>query len=155
MTFRKPYSPHVRQHSITSPGVSLTRGEFRDICDINYIARKLTTDNVIPVPMTVTPAPREPSFGDFSEGTSFESLQQKNLAASRLFDNLPADVRSRFSNSEHFVASLSDPNVLDFLVERGVLSAPPASAPSPVGGTPTPVAVPPVSPAPLVSPENK
>lgn len=132
MKFRKNYESFPRKaQTVIDKDDSLglpcvIRREFRDICDINHICKKLAQDNILPVPLTVgsSATPRPPMYGDFSNGGDFQNLQDRQLAADSYFQSLPDDVRSRFGSSVQFFDSLNDPNIMQFLVERGVMAAP-------------------------------
>lgn len=83
---------------------SRTKPEFWKDVNINFIMKKYRKTGILGSPLDY----REGMYGDFSSGEDFADRARKVVRMEALFMDLPAHVRSRFSN---------DPALLvDFLV---------------------------------------
>lgn len=82
---------------------SLTAQEFVEESDINYIANRFMRTGEIKV------VPNMPTSGDFSGIFDFQSAMNLVVEAKRQFMDLPAKIRSRFSNDPaQLIAFLED-----------------------------------------------
>lgn len=124
-------------------GVSRTRQEFKDECNINVIMKKYERTGVISHVSN-----RQPRYVDFGDGVpDFHSAMNMMVEAEAAFMTLPAVVRKRFENDPAaFVEFASDEKNLGQLREWG-LAAPekPAAAPVRVEVVSAPAVPPPAS----------
>ena len=74
---------------------TMTCQEFKDECDINNIVKK-PNYGINPL----NPPTRVPSFGDFTDERlkDYQAAQNVIVEAAQLFEQLPSQVRERFSN---------------------------------------------------------
>lgn len=72
---------------------SLTKQSFKDSCDVNNIVKRWTDTGIV-AHTSISKA----SFGDFSSSDDYFSALNKVSAVDDLFFDLPAVVRSHFSN---------------------------------------------------------
>lgn len=75
---------------------SKTQQSFADEVDINTIVARALKTGLLGDPSSI--ASRQAIFGDFSEIGSYQESLNKVIAAQNAFNELPADVRSRFNN---------------------------------------------------------
>lgn len=118
--------PHERVRTEVS-GMSRTRQEFKDECNINVIMKKYEKTGVISHTSN-----RQPRYVDFGDGVpDFHTAMNMMVAAESAFMTLPAVVRKRFENDPAaFVEYASDEKNLDQLREWGLAApAKPAEAP--------------------------
>lgn len=119
------YRKHAR---VDAPigGVSRTRQEFKQECDINTIMKQHDRVGV------VTHVNRSsPQYMDFSEVPDFQSAMQMMAVATERFMHLPATVRKRFGNdAAEFVKFAEQESNLPQLEEWGLVApAEPDEAP--------------------------
>lgn len=100
------------RRTICNDEPSLTIQSAADECDINRMIdrynRTGSFHGLISQPSAA------PSFGDFSDASSYHEAQNKILAADSAFASLPAAVRDRFRNNPAELFSfLEDRNNLD------------------------------------------
>ena len=118
----------------TKPGMA--KQSFRDECDINNILRKFNVTGKLPIGSV------QPTYGDFSGVTDYQSALNAVMEAQDSFLALPAKIRSRFDNDPAlFVEFASDEANKDEMKALGLLREETASAvvlsPSePVSGEP-------------------
>lgn len=110
-------------------GDSLTLQSDRTNADINNLVRR----GIVP------PDPNQLMFGDFADGSDFESVQQAIANAKSAFMELPSDVRDRFANNPaKLIDFVNDPNNAVEAANMGLinpLSPPEASEPEPAKGS--------------------
>lgn len=100
------------RRTICNDEPSLTIQSAADECDINRMIdrynRTGSYHGLISQPSAA------PSFGDFSDVSSYHEAQNKILAADSAFAALPAAVRDRFRNNPaELISFLEDPNNFD------------------------------------------
>ena len=135
MLFRHAYSESVRSSDIECNDPSLAQQGFKDDTDINVLLERFKVTGQMPQSVVL------PTYGDFSGVVDFRTANDAINRARNAFMDLPADVRSRFSNDPQiFLEFCSNPDNKDELV-RLKLANPPVSSVSGVsGGTPPDVA---------------
>jgi len=120
--YRFKRSAFIRHPRMTQDddGVSNTRQEFRDECDINVLMKKYEKSGLLPTNAG------SPQYGDFGNLPDFMEAQNTIAKANEAFALLPASVRLRFGNDPaEFVDFASDPDNLSDMRRWGL--APPAS----------------------------
>lgn len=137
-------------HLVMPVGPSMTRQEFAEECDINFVMAKYQRDGILPPPPN-----REPMYVDFTSMPS-DLLGTMKIVhdAEAAFMSLPAKVRREFENDPfEFAEFAAEPGNLDQLREWGLappvaveafVPVPPYAPPDDPKGRP---AVPPVAPA--------
>lgn len=106
---------------ISFPEPSLTQQHFKDDADINTIMRRYEKTGLLVDP-TVNPT-RKPFFGDYADSTSFHEAQTLIARNLELFDELPAEIRRRFSDSpEKLIEFVEDPNNFEEGVSLGLFT---------------------------------
>lgn len=76
------------------PGVSRTKQEFKDECDVNNIIRRFHKENLVR-----HLARGVPRYLDVSEIGDFRTAVDQVRAATEFFEGLPAKVRAKFENN--------------------------------------------------------
>lgn len=124
---RSAYIPHER---VTldfdgDAGISMTRQEFQDECDVNILMAKYEKQGLPFGPNSM----REPMYYDFTiMPTDLQSAMNIMMDAEEAFMSLPAKARLEFGNDPvQFVEFASKSSSLDKMREWGL--APPAPAP--------------------------
>lgn len=139
---------------IDADGVVLTREEYRAGLGKGRVRQVLTgfepsivdesklaeTDLNVLVRRWMAGAPQPEfvpgQFGDVSEMTSFQEVQDTLIEVRSAFMQLPPDVRERFANDPvRFADAVVDPSRREELVQLG-LFAPPAESPEAAAGAP-------------------
>lgn len=137
-------------------GPSLTKQEYAEESDINFIINQYETTGIAPA----GPG-REPIFGDFTDPTLTDYQQALNTVqgARELFERVPAKVRERFHNDPaELIAFVQDDRNIDEAFQLGLLrpdyvspsrppdfvapASGPAAATDPSRATPPPNAAP-------------
>lgn len=109
-------------------GISLTKQEFRDDCDINLIYQKYAKTGLMNNVTT-----KMPMQGDFSNITDFQSAYEIVVTAEDAFMNLSSKVRTRFNNDPgQFLDFIFDTANRDEAIKLGLIDIvdkknPPAS----------------------------
>lgn len=107
--FRLPFDGLQSHYSTLSGlecGEGLTHQSFKDECDINIIIKRLDLSGFLH-----ERGGRVPQFLDVSQVPDYHSALNQVIYAQSLFDDLPADLRTRFRNDPgEFVAFCSDPS---------------------------------------------
>jgi len=141
---RNPYNYDLKEASDASgldcsvDGPGRTKQSFAEEADINTLIRRFGIDG--PFPSGV----RMPSFGDFSNVTSYQDALHVLRSAEQSFMALPAHVRSRFGNNPSaFVEFCDDPSNRAEALKMGLVEAP---LPSPAAAAPAPVPAAPAAP---------
>lgn len=100
-------------HGLKCLDKSLTREEFAEECNINWIADRYKLTELDPaiwqsaLPTVVTP----PSYGDFTGVFDFQAQQNAVREALEGFMTLPAKLRARFDNNpQRLIDFLADPD---------------------------------------------
>lgn len=97
MKFSTKYDRKISSISFDAES-SKTVQDMKRNCDINYIVQQYVTTGTLPS-MGRTPfMKREPLFGDFSDVTDFQAMQNTLKARESAFASLPARVRAKFKN---------------------------------------------------------
>lgn len=106
----------------------------KDNCDINVIIARFQKTGILPdIKGRVASV-----FGDISNVPDFHEAQTIVAKAGQLFMELPADVRSRFSNDPgQFLSFVGDPKNADALVEMGLATKPVSVPVAPVNDATT------------------
>lgn len=128
--FRTSYGPKLQitidaSASDDSPGAIQS---FKEECDINNIMLDVVRQGT-----TEWLSRREGTYEDVT-GIDFQSAMDTVIRAQEAFDDLPADLRDRFSNDpERFLNFVHDPKSADELLRLGLRNPPP---PPPAADTP-------------------
>lgn len=123
--FRKPYDPQVR-HPQANYGVSLTKQQFKQECDINYILRKYQKTGLID-----HVARYQGNYSDISDVPSYQDALNTVLEANLAFSTLPSSLRKRFSNDpEQFLSFVADPANAEELYSLGLATKPLTPSPT-------------------------
>lgn len=133
-------SNQARTH-ITGP--LITRQEFKEESDINFMLKRFGVAAKMPRPLT------PPEWGDFTAVNDFEDAMHQLTEAQQNFMTLPAELRDRFDNDPHdFLEFVQDDQNYDEAAELGLVPRPepqPQTAPEATqspptahGGTPEP-----------------
>lgn len=97
-------------------GVSRTKQEFRDECDLNTMMVKYRDTGLLP-------AGREPQYGDFTGVEDFQEAQNLLLATREQFNSLPSAQRDKFKNDPvEFLKFVQDKGNIPAMRELGMLS---------------------------------
>lgn len=133
----RSFAPAVRRRVISeTPGLSRTRQEFRDECDINRILASYQRTGALQ-----HFAKYSGSYGDFT-ACDYQTAQNLILRARQLFDELPSSVKREVSTPEGFLAFVQNPANADKMAALGLTNAPatpvapppPNAPPAPSGG---------------------
>ena len=138
---RTPYNYDVDKVSdetgLSCPELTLAQQNFKDECDINHIVRQFGLTGELPG------KPLSPQYGDFTGVLDYHSAVNAVLAVQDDFMELPAQLRSRFSNDPaELIDFLSNEENREEAIKLGLIAAKPISEPSetPVGETKSPEA---------------
>lgn len=105
--------------SISFPSPGLTKQSFKDECDINTIMGRYLRTGILPE----TVQQIEGQFLDVSD-VDFRSSMELVADAWSMFNELPSNIRSRFSNDPgEFLAFSSDPKNRSEMGRMGLLRA--------------------------------
>jgi len=121
----KVYKDHkigdrVKPVCVTGPG--LTKQEFAKECDINHIMKRYISTGELPRRADAF----QPVFADVSNIGDYADTLRRIDAARDAFEQLPAAVRTRFSNEpNNLISFLNDERNLSEAVQLGLVSAPP------------------------------
>lgn len=111
---------------------SMTKGSFKEQCDVNQIIAKFKRTGVADHVKRL-----QGSYGDFSAVHDFRTALDAVMAAEDAFMGLPAKVRGRFANDPAlFVEFATNPKNADELVEMGLAVRAPDAPSGGDGGTP-------------------
>ncbi|WNK14372.1 MAG: internal scaffolding protein [Microvirus sp.] len=121
--------------SLLTTEASLTQQQFKDEADINTIAERFGLTGKMPE------AVYQPTFGDFTGVTDFQTALHAIQVADASFLAMPSAIRERFQNdSQAFVAFCSDErNAEEFKTLGLTKQAPPVPPTLPSLPTPTPI----------------
>lgn len=114
----------MRKHAIDfttfgEDGLSQTKQEFKEECDINEIIRRWTKTGQLPPPRGI------PQYGDFSNVTDYTAAMRSIESADEAFSELPAYMRSRFNNNAgELLDFLADSDNTAEAIELGLIPAP-------------------------------
>lgn len=112
----------------TSP--SLTKQEFSEEVDINFIVKQFGLTGQLPSNVAV------PIEGDFVDALDYQSALNAVIAADRAFSSLDANVRARFNNDPaRFMDFCSDGSNYDEAVKLGLAVKRPDLEPDKGSGT--------------------
>lgn len=96
--------------------VYMTEQSHKDMCDVNKIIRKYDRDGLI-----THVSKFEAHFGDVT-GLEFKAAQDQVIAAQRMFDDLPSNIRKEFGNDPGNLLSFMDnPDNRDKAIELGLI----------------------------------
>lgn len=113
-----------RKGDIAFKDKSLTKQEFKDECDIDFLwSRYVKTGSFYdPLKITNTGELREPMFGDFTEFPDYENSLKIVRRADEEFMKLPASTRDLFGNSaEAFLGFVANPANYEKAVALGII----------------------------------
>lgn len=97
-------------------GESMTRQEFKDDTDVNYIVEKYLKTGVS-VQMS-----KDPIYGDFSEVIDYKDAMNLAIKAQEQFAGLPAKLRKQLDNDpEKFLEFVNDSENLDEMIKYGLI----------------------------------
>lgn len=119
-------------------GESMTKQSFKDECDINVIMARYERTGQMPLSNV------QAMFGDFSSGADLHAnLNAVKLAEENFIQNVPADIRSRFSNDVGlFLDFVLDPKNEEEMVKLGLAVKKPAAQAAPAVVPPATPSVP-------------
>lgn len=104
---------------------SLTKQEFKDECDINFIMARYEATGVVEHLAAGTP-----KYGDFTDVPDYHQAMNTVIQAESLFSALPAKVRERFANDpSQMLDFLRDPANRDEAIELGLVDRPKPAEP--------------------------
>lgn len=140
---RDSFKPHGRVIA-NIHGPSKTKQSFREESEINNILARYTKTGIIE-----HVAKHGGSYSDVPSAADFSEAMNLVTDAQRMFIELPAEIRSKFSNDpSEFLDFVSDPDNLGEMVEMGLAERPydPAEHDE-AANTPPPASVPETPPA--------
>ena len=121
------YDPPPARARIDAEQESLTNQSFQEECDINNIMAKHRESGIV-----THVAAHEGVYADFGEIGDYQESLNRVLACRDLFSELPAELRSQFSNDPGlFMDFVLDPENADGMRELGLL---PTERPEPEAG---------------------
>lgn len=98
---------------------SLTKQNFKESCDVNYILKKYQKTGILPL------ADKVPMWGDFSNVKSYQESMNIVMKAEAQFSALPSNIRKRFGNDpSQFLEFMDDDGNIEEAVELGLKSRP-------------------------------
>lgn len=104
---------------------SLTKQEFVEESDINYIADKFMRTGELPQVLNM------PTAGDFQGIFDFQTAMNTIAHAKQEFMSLPAKIRTRFANDPaQLIAFIEDPENRDEAIKLGFIPKPVIFPPS-------------------------
>lgn len=110
---RSRFTPVKVQGLSCDPAGGLTQQHFKDECDINYLLKHY---NDIPAP--------PPVYADCSQYSDLQSAIDMVHAAGEDFQNVPSEIRARFSNNPvDFFNFCNDPQNYEELVNLGLATS--------------------------------
>lgn len=90
---------------------------FKEECDINTIVARFGLGYELPE------THRVPQYGDFSNITDFQTAMNATARAREAFDQLPANIRTKFNNDPgQYVDFCLNPDNINELKEMGLLN---------------------------------
>lgn len=99
---------------------SLTKQSFKEECDVNMIMQRFKKNAGVDF-LSRYSGLMSGEFGDFSNVTDYRSAIEQVSRASSVFEQLPAQVRSRFENDPAlFLDYCQDPSKHDELRSMGL-----------------------------------
>lgn len=102
------------------PGKGRTKQAFKDETDINQIMKRYMKTGILDHARK-----HEPEYG-FATSTDFQESMEIILRAQNMFQDLPAQVRSRFQNEPgQFLDFVQDPENQQDLFDMGLSTYPP------------------------------
>lgn len=105
-------------------GESMTKQSFKQECDINNIVKKYQKDGA------VTHAVKYGGTYGFASGQTFQDAMNLCVSAQQMFEDLPSDIRNKFSNDPgQFLDYVQDPANAEEMEELGLVVEDPAPAP--------------------------
>lgn len=123
--FRTAYGGKKRV-SFSTGKETQTKQCFKDETDINNIMKKWAITGQSPLP-----GRGNPQYGDFSSIMDYQSSLNAVIEANAAFENLPAQIRKRFSNDPAlFVDFVQNPQNKEELIELGLAERPPKYHPN-------------------------
>lgn len=119
--------------AITCKDDSMTMQSFTDDVNLNTIAKRFGLEGK-PIPVTEW---NPNHYGDFTNIPDLRTALEQVMTAQHNFDQLPADIRSRFYNDPAKLWEfVHDPRNHEEAVRLKILAPAPTAAPAP-SGTPT------------------
>ncbi len=98
-------------------GVSLTKQNFKDECNVHNILEKHKRVGV----MKVNKGYENPMYDDFTQVPDYQEAQNIIIKAEEQFDSLPATIREKFQNDPSlFLEFCTNENNLDQMIELGL-----------------------------------
>lgn len=96
-----------------------TKQSFAEDADINNIMKKYQTHGVLPDMIRM-----DPTYGDYSEVTTYQESLNIVIHAQEQFNNLSAELRARFNNEPaKFLEFTNDPGNAQELIDLGLATA--------------------------------
>lgn len=120
-------APRRKRVSIDCSKDGRTKQSFQKECDINNIMKQYEKTRVI-----THVASASPRYGDFSNVIDYQSALNLVIDAQQGFDDLPADIRTRFMNDPAvFLDFVEDPENLEEGIKLGIFPKPEPHVPTP------------------------
>lgn len=136
-SFRSDYWDRSGLGEHPPSGVSRTRIEFKEDCDLPTIMRRWMRSGQLP-----SQATRPGWYGDFTNVTDYLSAWNALADAKAAFMTLPAATRAAFGNNPaELLAALDNPSRRDELIRLGIIN-PPAAPPAEPAAAPAPTPAP-------------
>lgn len=99
---------------------TMTQQSFANEVDVNQIVARALKTGILGDPLSIQR--RQEIFGDFSEIGSYQDALNRVINAQKAFDELPADIRSRFNNEPGLLMEfLSNPGNRDEAIKLGLI----------------------------------
>lgn len=119
--FKTAYGPNLAAPGLSFEGcVSMTSQADARSCDINSIMDQFAKTGYLPQ------GAGAPVFGEWNDGNHFQSQLNAVIEAQDAFMELPAQVRSRFSNDPaQLLNFLNDDSNRDEAIKLGLIDKPP------------------------------
>ncbi|AXL14441.1 internal scaffolding protein [Microviridae sp.] len=115
MSINMPREIKRNRSTFKTTGKSLTHQSERTRADINHIVKRGVS----------LPDPNQMQFGDFSDGATFNDVQNTIARAKSSFELLPSELRDRFQNDpSRLIDFVNDPENVDEAAELGLIEAP-------------------------------
>lgn len=118
MNFKSAYS-EKNKTAFNTIGLSMTKQNHKDECNINFIMKKYQKTGLINHANT-----NQGDYGEY-ESMDFQEAMNYVISAQETFDTLPSSTRKRFANSPHeFLQFVTNPENLQEMQKMGLANAP-------------------------------
>jgi phage internal scaffolding protein len=98
--------------------IYFTEQQYKDVCDVNKIITKYDKTGLI-----IHVNKIEAKYGDMT-GHDYKQMLEKVIDVKNMFNQLPSEIRNRFSNSpERYLSFLEDPGNREEAIKLGLIKA--------------------------------